>query len=402
MQSQNTLNKLSRRNWLRNAAIGATGAVMMPSLLTSCTDHVFPEPGGGLGSATPLTEAELRSAAQNLLHMDAWLSDVYSETGKYEEIVFHLLNSGQKPTQWKDFIINILTAIALGMFEAAGAITGTKFLLVGPELAIVSAIVRQFTSFDRPSNLEAQFAEFELGHLAMQIAISDKLLTLADETDNYKNLRDAWPGDLEFNGQKYTLKHLADSAFPSEKQGTDYVALRTAAYNQFRKHIWNVMIMKAGNINYYHWGNVTPYDLGQQGGCVHSWAMNRFYSDQPYAGGYLRGYYREGFFEGYSMEYWLIDFDGKYLSEDAAKELFTDYTPGQFINPDPNDKTKPLTGLFPRDYVFKQFNTTKTQFFGYFDLAKPEVAQCMGSLAFDESTYNYDYTGGNFPMLIKK
>jgi hypothetical protein len=36
-KSEDMLKKLSRRNWLRNAAIAATSAVVLPSLLTGCT-----------------------------------------------------------------------------------------------------------------------------------------------------------------------------------------------------------------------------------------------------------------------------------------------------------------------------------------------------------------------------
>ena len=44
MISQSTLNQLSRRKWLRDAALTATGVVVLLSFLTGCNDHV--EPGG--------------------------------------------------------------------------------------------------------------------------------------------------------------------------------------------------------------------------------------------------------------------------------------------------------------------------------------------------------------------
>ena len=53
---EDMLKKLSRRNWLRNAAIAATSAVALPSLLTGCTKEQWnhlkntPHPGGGLGN----------------------------------------------------------------------------------------------------------------------------------------------------------------------------------------------------------------------------------------------------------------------------------------------------------------------------------------------------------------
>ena len=39
MTSQNTPHQLSRRRWLRDAAITATGVAVLPSLFTGCTDH---------------------------------------------------------------------------------------------------------------------------------------------------------------------------------------------------------------------------------------------------------------------------------------------------------------------------------------------------------------------------
>jgi hypothetical protein len=56
-KSEDMLKKLSRRNWLRNAAIAATSAVALPSLLTGCTKEQWnhlkntPHPGGGVGGA---------------------------------------------------------------------------------------------------------------------------------------------------------------------------------------------------------------------------------------------------------------------------------------------------------------------------------------------------------------
>ena len=60
MISKKTPNKLSRRNWLRGVAITATGAAVMPSLLTGCSDDSEDDVvKGGLGSTPPLTPAQL-------------------------------------------------------------------------------------------------------------------------------------------------------------------------------------------------------------------------------------------------------------------------------------------------------------------------------------------------------
>ena len=52
--SEDMLKKLSRRKWLRNAAMAATGAVVLPSFLTGCHKDVWdklkgPLPGGWPG-----------------------------------------------------------------------------------------------------------------------------------------------------------------------------------------------------------------------------------------------------------------------------------------------------------------------------------------------------------------
>ena len=84
MLPQNTPNQLNRRKWLRDAAIATTSAAVLPSLLTSCTDHRIP-PTVGIGA--PLNHDELKAAAQNLLNMNAWVEDVYLYTGNYEQYV---------------------------------------------------------------------------------------------------------------------------------------------------------------------------------------------------------------------------------------------------------------------------------------------------------------------------
>lgn len=390
MKLLNTPNKLSRRNWLRDAAITATSAAVLPSLLTSCSDHRVP-PGVGTGDPeeAPLTNFELYSAAQNLLHMNAWVGDVYLYTGNYEQYVLAILKSGEKPTEWKDFIIDILTEIATGILEvAAGEIPGA-----GPAIAIVSDIIKKWTTSDKPANLDAEFAEFKLGHLQMQIAISNTLLKLADETDDYKNLREGFEKDVELNGKTYSLRDLATSQFPTVAKGGEYTKLRTAAYDRFRKYIWNVMFIKAGNLNYSaYWlvGQMSYDSPTQYGRDVH-------YKDDRYKSTYLRGWHEE--FGGlFYYRYFYFEFDGRELSSAAAKELFKNDTPENIINPD---------GLFDRDYVFHQFHKEKPDWFGYYALRK-DLNKTKGvfsfdkDLGFDPAADNAELTGGDFPMLIKR
>jgi hypothetical protein len=387
MNAQNTLSQLSRRKWLRDMALAATSTAMLPSLLTGCTDHPIP-PTVGIGDV-PLTNAELKAAAQNLLHMNAWIMDLYPFCIEYEVYMYALLKSGEKPSAWKEFVVSILTDIAIGIIAAAAdvlsaGIAGAAAIAV---LAIAADSIKTWALGDRPGNLDAEFAEFVKGHNQMQKAISDLLLILADETDNYKNLREGWKGDIDFNGKKYTLRDLAESQFPTVAQGKAYTDLRTAAYDQFRKYIWNLMIAKAGSIEYSSMWYRQESFIGTS---PTNFGRSEHYKNHPAT--YLRGWY-DGIFT-YYYRYWHLTFDGRELPDAAAKELFKDDTPHNIINPD---------GLFLRDYVFKQFHTEKPDFFGYHDLKKhfSKFPQYNTYLDFDLPD-DFEFTGGDFPQLIKK
>jgi len=58
--SDDILKKISLRNWLHNAPMAATVAVMLLLFFTGCTKEQFPLPGGGVGS-TPDTWYNLRA-----------------------------------------------------------------------------------------------------------------------------------------------------------------------------------------------------------------------------------------------------------------------------------------------------------------------------------------------------
>ena len=388
MKLQNIPNNLSRRTWLRDAAITATGAALMPSLLTGCTDHLIP-PDVGVGDA-PLTNAELRAAAQNLLHMNAWVEDVYLYTGNYEGYILPLLKSGEKPSGWGNFILSILTDIAIGIIGVAAAGVPGLGPAIGAAVAIVSENIKKWALGDRPGTLDAEFAEFKIGHLKMQKAISDMLLTLADETDNYRNLQEGWKGNIDLNGKKYTLRDLAASQFPTVDKGAEFVALRTLAYDRFKKYIWNVMILKAGSMTYSAQWSFNE-NFSHPGVSPTAYGRDEHYKNYPAT--YLRGGY-SNLFNLYYFRYWYLTFDDRELSADAAKELFKDDTPENIINHD---------GLFNRDYVFKQFHREKPDFFGYHDLRKdsdygPNRDDAQGFDLPDD----FSFTGGDFPQLIKK
>ena len=396
MISKNIPNKLSRRNWLRGVAITATGAVVLPSFLTGCTDsdYVLPDFGSPLPPTVPLTNFQLRSAAANLLRMDAWLNDVQVKNHEYEEAVYKLLKGNPKepPTDWKEIIIDVFTEIGKGILEVVEVVEEVELPFVGPALAVGAEAIKQW-HFEHESNtsLDSKFGTFQLGYDAMHTAISDKLLTLADATDNYRNLREGWK-DFEFLGKKYTLLDLAGAHFPSNEQdinrGTEYVALRTAATERFKRYLWNAMIIKAGEMESRgtYWGEERP-NTGGAGG----WARREFYSDPRYAGAYLRGFY-DHTFDHYYFRYWEITIDDVPLSADVAAQLFIDDTPGNIIN---------SKGLFPRDYVFKQFHKEKPEFLpaGYFDFSKDLFLHHDPYLDFDESADNYVFTGGEFSEL---
>lgn len=295
MELQNTLNQLSRRQWLRDTALAATSVVIVPSMLTGCSDYRIPPAlavGPGMGGVKeddlPLTPSELKAAAQNLLRMNAWVEDVYRYTGEYEQYVIDLVKSGQTPPSgYKNFIISILTDIAVGIIGAAAGVTVVE-RAIGAALAITSENIRKWTSGALPPTLDAEFAEFKLGQLQMRKTMSDLLLKLADETDNYRSLREGWKEAIEFNGKMYTLRDLANSQFPTVQEGTAYVALRTAAYDRFKKYIWNLMIMKAGSMTRSdHW--VVRYDPPRVNSPT-QYGREFFYKEPYNQSRYLRGW----------------------------------------------------------------------------------------------------------------
>ncbi|MBC7569083.1 MAG: hypothetical protein H7319_05040, partial [Spirosoma sp.] len=319
-------------------------------------------------------------------------------SGLNPSLVSQKLVVGSSWSKLIPFTLKGITQIATGIIEAAAVALEAELPFVAPAFAIAGEFIRQWGlgSGDRPGNLEAEFAQFELGHLQMQIAISGTLLKLADETDNYKNLREGWKGDIDFNGKKYTLRDLANSKFPTKNQGAAFVALRTAAYDRFRKHIWNVMIIKAGNM--------IRYDIGGRARGSHPdgarGIVREFFSTEVnYAASYIRGNYNTGggLFPSphYTFYEYYIELDGKRLSAVAAKELFSDGVRGDIINP---------KGLFARDYVYKQFHTKRPDFISYegsYDLLSYQSGT-LGWPEFDQTADNYAFTGGDFPQLIKK
>ena len=384
MELQNVPNHVSRRSWLRDAAIAATGAAVLPSLLTSCTDHR--DIGLGGPKDVPLTDFQLYSAAQNLIHMNDWIDRIYPYCIQYNSIVYHLLKSGEKgPTKWSEFVLDIFFSIGTGLLEAAAE----EIPFSGAVIAIAADSIKSWAvGKNRPPSLEASFSAFEIGHQRMQLAITKRLLELADDKDNYKNLREAWTGEIEFNGKKYTLRDLAGAQFPTERNGTEYIKLRDAALTRFKKYIWNAMIIKAGDMSY----SDAMFDRFYNSSYHPTHYAERFYPKNKAV--YLRGFYDKGI-DTNVYRYWYFTFDGLQLSDEAAAVLFNDYWPGNVVNPD---------GLFNRDYVFKQFHIQKPDFLGYHDIRNDfEPGPGPGDAYwFNGAGDTFNFTGGDLPELTKK
>src|SRR4051812_33365375 len=101
------LKQLSRRKLLRDAAIAATGAVLLPSFITGCSkDNDAP--------ATPIivggveyTLDDLALAAANLIRLRDWYNVLYPKCIEYEDVVFHALASTKTNGNWTNFIVDV-------------------------------------------------------------------------------------------------------------------------------------------------------------------------------------------------------------------------------------------------------------------------------------------------------
>jgi len=331
--------------------------------------------------------------------MFTWVENLYPYCIEYETVVYGILKSGEKPTGWHDFILDIFSQIATGMFEdAADEIPGA-----GAAIAIAGDNIKTWVTGNVPGNLDATYIEFVNGHLKMQTAITDFLLKLADKGKPedpgypYQNLKEGFKEDITFNNKTYSLSDLATSQFPSDANGEDFVALRAAAFKKFKQHMWNVMLIKTGAMyhNYENWYISCDHDVicpipDQKP--PSKYATEEFYNDPRYKATYLRGFYSS---DVYHFLYWYFEVDGAELSVQAANELFQDDYPGHIINPE---------GLFLRDYVFKQFHREKPDFTDqyeghYYELPSNADAPCCSNQDFNQDADNYVFSGGDFKML---
>lgn len=388
------IKKISRRYMLRNSAIAATGTVLLPSLITGCTKDAPAEGTGGVGAVggTPLTTAQLEQAAANLTRMREWVTDLYPLCIEYEDAVFHALASTKENESWTNFIVDIFIDIAT-LLAAAGAIASDAAAAV-PAFAFLSSILHDWgIGKDKPDDvLDEEFATFQFGHVRMQLAIEQKLSSLADPTNNYSNLTSAWTETIEFNGDTYTVGDLADSNFPG--LGDDYNALQTAALNSFEKALWNLVIMKcctlAEESNWYIYIYNDPQDTTNPYNSVVEYAQTIMYPINK--GNYLRARINEvgDLYITYQLQSWRLGINGNTFPEEAVNILFMDDTPAHIINPD---------GLFSRDYVFKQFHIKKPEVLNLYVELETYLAGDICNHA--DCPDDFDFTGGVFPDLTQ-
>lgn len=403
MISQNTPNKLSRRNWLRNAAITTTGAALLPSLLTGCSyiDDVVPN----LGNTPPLTPAEFdlySQAAENLLRMRKWWNEVYDTTNPYIFGIYSTIQAGEKETSLSDIFLDILSDFGVGLLEAALE----EFPGVGPAVAASIKGFEKWGSEEKRNRVAGAAGRFSIKYGEMHTVVRNHLSDLADDTDSFKNLRDAFKGgDLEFNGRKYSLLELARNRFPGDATTPEinqYNKMVANTEHKFKKLFWNYMFLTAGELK----GDYVGYDDVKHP----TRYAEDYYKDHP--ADYLRGYYWKSRVNvnSYGQYYyrWHFTFDGKELTSDAAAILFKDKTPGNIDNP---------AGLFTRDYVFKQFVKEQNTFTiasafstdHYYEIRKDtNKGPCSDRTQFDYEPCayfdpegdNYLFSKGEFPKFL--
>jgi hypothetical protein len=393
MEFQNTPNKLSRRNWLRDAAIAATSAVIVPSMLISCSDHKVPPGVGGPVDPTPAEIELYGAAAQNLIRLRKWYDNVYESNSSYNIIVYAYFKSGKPPKKtWIDIIEDIAINIGIKILEAAVA------EIPGASAAVAIAADQIMKWANEPGaggKVDATLADFADVYKTQYDAVTSSLLSLASKNGDghYKNLQDAFAkGPIDFNGKKYTLNDLAQQRFPDGEDVNDtekFGKLRDTAVLQYKKNIWNTMFILAGEMKVYDSSTFWEHFKTRQN-LPRTYAIESHYPNHKAT--YLRGYYYKDIFgEYFYYASFYFTFDGDELSDSAAAALFKDDAPGNIINPN---------GLFERDYVFKQFHAKKPDFGKYFEIRRDtDIGPCKGDTDcswFDPDANNYQFTKGAF------
>ncbi len=383
-------------------------------VLTGCTDH-REGIGGGLGSIPPgpppplgsipgLTPGELKNAHDNLINMVEFSSQLFGKNiisigAIYDELKGDPVSG---PPSFTELIIDTISEVITASFEiAAESIPG-----LGPVLGAAMAVATKGlnTWIEEKQNelktsgkgLNSAVGEFLFNYKDIQ----GKMIRALDEqagssVDGYYNLREKWT-DVELNGKTYTLRQLAQLNFPSyEKvsptrpQFDDLVNMANLAFEQY---FWRALIIQCGKLN----SSVafTGINTHKPGGAV-GFARDVIYQTEDQIPTYTTGRYElrdaagTGYFE-FTNWYFTFDF-GVPLSKSAAKILFKDDTPGHIIN---------QKGLWPRDYVFKQFHKEKPNWNLYVndamerDLGTEAVQHSNPADDFGGLLRDYTFTGG--------
>jgi hypothetical protein len=400
------LKKVSRRSLLRNSAITATGALLFPSFITGCSkDTDTPEGGGGNLGGPQLTPEQLQQAADNLRRLRVWITDLYPLCIEYETIVFLALKATKETGGWENFIADIF--IDIGFALAASAAIASDGAAAVPAFACLSSFLHDWgIAKDKPDNLDETFADFDFGHNVMQLAIEQQLSYLVDPgpNSNYQNLQNGWNDKYVFQydpntpGKAYTIGDLASSYFPD--LGEHYNTLQTVAFTEFKRLLWNLVIVKC--CSYYEKEKwlVTLYYDGSTPPNLQEYEQQKFFAPKEgNKGRYMRARVYEvepGKYRSFQLIKWQLGIGGNLFSDEACDILFMDDSPGHIINPD---------GLFRRDYVFKQFSKTKPLFLydhepdGFDWLDVGDAVKAPGSDLQPAAEWDWDWQCGKLPSL---
>lgn len=318
------------------------------------------------------------AARKSIDNLRKWIIEVYEDTAKYEDIAFDALNSTVQTSGWENFLVITVINIATAIINAAAVASGNP--LVVPAMTFLSSEIQLWTkSGGKPSNLPDVFVEYALSHLKMQEAMEAQLAHYLDTKNDYENLKKAWNKTFQAQGVTYKVSDLAEPTHAFPGKGDTWSALKATATKEFQKRLWNLIIMKT--CSYYGYGGFFSAETGP--GAIEDLAdyvRNQIYG--PHPGVYARRNFTTTYddTDEFEIKYWTLGLGGNEFPKAVCDILFMDDTLGHIIRPD---------ALFHRDYVFKQFATTKPQLH-----QREENWQEIPS-----GDSDWTFTGGHFPEL---
>ena len=335
---------------------------------------------------TDPTNDEIKAARLSISNLRDWIKELYEDTGKYEDVAFQALNSTVQTAGWSGFIVNAVINLATGIIDAAAIASGQP--LVVPAVGFLSAEIKEWLNKgSRPSNLTDVFVEYALSHLAMQEAMEKQLAHYLDETNNHANLKAAWNKSFQAQGTTYKVSDLAKPEPACPGVGDLWTALKEAAALEFKKRMWNLIVMKTCGY-YRNWSTMYKTNsttLPAATDELADYVRRSLYTDHP--GVYARRDFVDKTEQGglvFSIDYWNLGLNGNEFPKSVCDLLFRDNTLGHVTRPD---------ALFSRDFVFKQFSLTK-----------PDLHQGINSnwKEIPEGDNDWNFTGGYIPELIKQ